>query len=65
MSYCTIFGCDYEGCERALGEDDVAQIHICVHPVPHDVIEPDVIALDLCPEHVDVVLSRILASPAA
>ena len=64
MACTTFFVCDFEGCVRALDEHDVTQIHLSVHgmQIPDD-LEPSLDRwLDLCDEHVNVVLARMLGS---
>jgi hypothetical protein len=62
----TLFTCDFEDCTRALAEHDVTQIHLCVHntEMPADLAEAysGYLHLDLCEEHLDMVLARILMS---
>jgi hypothetical protein len=64
MACTALFTCDYEGCLRALDERDVTQVHLCVHSaqMPQDPEMSLGLALDLCDEHLDVVLARILTS---
>lgn len=66
MASTTLFTCDFEGCTRALDERDVTQIHLCVHnaQLPDELVESygNYFGLDLCDEHLDMVLARILVS---
>ena len=66
MASTTVYMCDFEGCTKALDEGDVTQIHLGVHSaqVPGELVRPvaDYLGLDLCEEHLDVVLARILVS---
>jgi len=65
----TLFTCDFEGCTRALDEHDVTQINLCVHnaEMPADLVEAysGYLHLDLCEEHLDTVLARILVIPTS
>jgi hypothetical protein len=69
MASTTFFTCDFEGCTKALDQHDVTQIHLCVHNahLPEELIDAyeDYFGLDLCDEHLDMVLARILVSAAA
>lgn len=64
MACIRLFTCDYQGCLRALDERDVSQVHLCVHgaDMPQDPEMSLGLTLDLCEDHLDVVLARILTS---
>ena len=65
MASTTFFMCDFDGCFKALDERDVTQVHLCVNSalMPEDPeMSLDHFALDLCEEHIDVVLARIMTS---
>lgn len=63
MASVTMYTCDFQGCDRPLDERDVGQVHLCVHPAEiADEEQVETFGLDLCSEHLDVVLARILAS---
>ncbi len=64
MASTILFMCDYEGCMKALDERDVTQLHLCIHSaqLPDDLDPLDHFGLDLCEEHLDLVLARILVS---
>lgn len=66
MARTTLFMCDFEGCTKALDEYDVTQIRLCLHnaQLPDELVDAydDYFGLDLCDEHLDMVLARIIVS---
>lgn len=65
MACMTLFTCDFAGCLRALYDDDVSHLQVYVHhPGALDgPPRPDqALIVDLCQEHLDVVLGRVLTS---
>jgi hypothetical protein len=66
MASTTLFTCDFEGCMKALDEHDVTQVRLGVYSaqMPDELAGAygDYLGLDLCDEHLDVVLARMLVS---
>jgi hypothetical protein len=69
MAHTTMYTCDFEGCSRALDQSDVTRLHLRVHnaQLPEELVEiyRYFFGLDLCDDHLDVVLARILMSATA
>ena len=65
MASITLYTCDFAGCLRALDDDDVSQIQVCVHQSDEIPGADQELILDLCQEHLDVVLGRVLSSTVA
>jgi hypothetical protein len=68
MAWITLYSCDFDGCLRALDDNDVSQIQVQVRqPGGLDDLPgtDQVVILDLCREHLDVVLGRVLSSTLA